>query len=301
MDTTMKPHLLVILGPTASGKSSCAVGLAQHFDGEVISADSRQVYRGLNIGTGKITPDETRGIPHHLLNVVGPTESFSVADFKRLADKTIRDVTERNRLPILAGGTGFYIQSIVDSVVPPEVPADEKRRRELEQKDTVELFALLTNLDPRRAATIEHDNPRRLIRAIEIAETLGHVPHMNLTFPTNYDKSIYAILQIGLRVPEETLKEQIRLRVTKRLENGWQDEVRELMAHGVSTEKLREFGLGYAILAEQLHTDATEAVTSAEWQYAKRQLRWFKRDPRIVWVSYDDQKQIAKLVSAFLS
>lgn len=301
-----RPKLLVILGPTASGKSTLAVRLAKQFSGEVISADSRQVYRGLDIGSSKITPDEIRGVPHHLLSVAEPNDYFSVADFKKLADTTIADILRRGKLPILAGGTGLYIRAVVDNVVPPEVPPDEQLRQELAEKSSEELYAELKRLDPARAETIERENPRRLIRAIEIARTLGSVPEADLAFPADYRKSPYDVLQIGLKVPMETLRERIKVRVRERLERGWVDEARELLDNGLAPERLVEFGLGYRVIAGNFNNPVTTEklvanITLAERRYAKRQLRWFKRDPRIQWFTPDKQDMIVQTVTSWRS
>jgi tRNA dimethylallyltransferase len=325
----MKPRLFVILGPTASGKSALAIKLAKKFNGEVVSADSRQVYRGLDIGTGKVPRDPTNdpeprthdylhaGVLHHLLDVAEPQSYFSVVDFKTLADKTIADIARRDKLPILVGGTGQYIQAIVDNVVPPEVPPDETLRRELAGKSADELFSELKRLDPVRAKTIEQDNPRRLIRAIEIAQALGSVPKTDISFPADYSRSPYNTLQIGLNVPIETLTERIRERVQERLKHGWADEVQELLAAGVAPERLAEFGLGYRIITHFLNgkiystilqncgidpaekEKMVDTITAAECRYAKRQVRWFKRDQRIRWFKPEEISNIPNTVQAF--
>ena len=164
----------MVLGPTASGKSDLAVRLAKTFNGEVVSADSRQVYRGMNIGTGKITKKEMRGIPHHLLSVASPKKTFDVVQWKEKADKAIADIIQRGKMPIICGGTGLYIKALVENVAYPDVPPDWKLRKTLERKTTHQLFATLQKLDPLRAQTIDPRNPRRLIRAIEIVKHTGN-------------------------------------------------------------------------------------------------------------------------------
>ncbi len=164
--------LIVILGPTASGKSDLVVKLAKKFGGEIISADSRQVYKGLNIGSGKITKKEMQGVPHYLLDVANPKRRFTVAQYQKLAFKKIKEIQRRGNIPFLVGGTGFYIQSIVDRIVIPEVKPNWKLRKNLAQKTTDELFLMLKKLDSDRAKNIDAKNPRRLIRAIEIALSL---------------------------------------------------------------------------------------------------------------------------------
>jgi tRNA dimethylallyltransferase len=171
-----KPKMVVIVGPTSSGKSDLAVALAKKFNGEVISADSRQVYKGLNIGTGKITKKEMRGVKHHLLDVADPRKQFTVSDFLDLTNKTIVQIVKSGKLPIVCGGTGFYIDALLGEKQIPEVPPNPKLRKQLENKTTKELFKMLQKLDPERAKNIDAQNPRRLVRAIEIAKKLGKVP-----------------------------------------------------------------------------------------------------------------------------
>ena len=166
-----KQKIIVILGPTASGKSGLAVKLAKKIDGEIISADSRQVYKGMDIGTGKIIKKEMFGIPHYLLDIKNPKKQFTVMEFKKLAEKKIAEILKKKKIPIICGGTGFYINSVVDDIDFPEIKPDKKLRKELEKKPTEELFKILKKLNPTRAKNIDSKNKRRLIRAIEIART----------------------------------------------------------------------------------------------------------------------------------
>ncbi|MDZ4385352.1 MAG: tRNA (adenosine(37)-N6)-dimethylallyltransferase MiaA [Candidatus Moranbacteria bacterium] len=168
--------IIVILGPTSAGKSAVAVRLAQKFDGEIVSVDSRQVYRGMDVGTGKITSGEQAGIKHWMLDIVSPRTDFSAAQFKKRADKTILDILRRDKLPILCGGTGFWIKSVVDNVTYPEVKPDWVLRNNLSNESAEELFGRLQKIDPQRAKNIDAKNKVRLIRAIEICKTLGQ-PH----------------------------------------------------------------------------------------------------------------------------
>ena len=167
------PKIIAIVGPTASGKSDLAVKIARKYNGEIISADSRQVYRGLNIGTGKITKHEMLGVPHHLLDVADPKKRFTVADFKTLADKAIADISSRGKLPIICGGTGLYIDILTSGFVLPDVPPNPTLRKKLGQKTAAQLFVILKKLDPKRAENIDQTNSVRLIRAIEIAKVFG--------------------------------------------------------------------------------------------------------------------------------
>ncbi len=296
-----KPKILVILGPTATGKSDLAVQLALRHNGEIISADSRQVYMGLDIGTGKITQSEMCGIPHHLLDVVSPKKVFSVAEWKLHVDEAIQDILSRGKLPIVCGGTGLYIQAIVDNFILPQVAPDMKLRKNLEQESAAELFSILTTLDPERAQTIEAKNPVRLIRAIEIAKILGTVPKL-----IKRDNS-YHILQIGLTLPETELKERIHARLLSRMKRGLVREAENLHTHGLSWKRMHALGLEYRYLADFLQkkdgNEESELITNIEkgnWDYAKRQMTWFKRDKNIHWFSPEDVGKIEKEVERFL-
>lgn len=293
-----KPPLIVILGPTASGKSDLAVEIALHFDGEVISADSRQVYRGLDIATGKITTEEMKDVPHHLLDVAEPSVRFSVADYKELADKAVFDILKRSKLPILTGGTGYYIQAVVDDFSSPEVPPDHELRKKLEGKDPSKLLEILRVLDPRRAQSIEQENPRRLIRAIEIATRLGKVPKVE-----KHER--FRALLIGLTLPEEELRERIHKRTISRLENGMIEEAQNLILNGVSIERLRELGLEYLHLADYIEglidrEELQRRIERDDWRYARRQMRWFKRDKRIAWHHPSEREEILEKMEWFL-
>lgn len=295
-----KAKILVILGPTATGKSDLAVKLARKYNGEVISADSRQVYTGLDIGTGKITKKEMRGIPHYMLDVVSPKKVFSVAEWKTQTEKIIVKILADGKLPIICGGTGFYIQSIVDNVVLPEVPPNTKLRKKLEGKPATELFKILQKLDSRRAETIEKENPVRLIRAIEIATALGSVPEMKK------EKSQYQILQIGLTLPDEDLKKKIHDRVIARMKKGMVKEAQKLHKGGLSWKRMYTLGLEYRYLSELLQEkfsreEFVQVLEKEIWQYAKRQITWFKRDKKIKWFSPTKTKEIEREVKNFLT
>lgn len=279
----MKKKLLVIVGPTASGKSDLAVKLAKKHDGEVVSADSRQVYKGLDIGTGKITLEEMQGIPHHLLDVVDPQEQFDVTQFKKLADEAIADIHARGKLPILAGGTGFYIEAVVDGIVPPEVPPNKELREQLEKKGVAELFEELKEKDPKRAKVMDPENKRRIIRAFEIIDTLGTVPPREKN--ERFDTTI-----IGIDVDPDTLKQKIYDRLISRIDAGMIEEAKKLHENGLSRERMDQLGLEYRYLAKHLQGELSkeemiEVLSHKIWQYAKRQLLWFKRDPRIDWIT----------------
>ncbi|MES2216208.1 MAG: tRNA (adenosine(37)-N6)-dimethylallyltransferase MiaA [Patescibacteria group bacterium] len=278
----MTPELIVIVGPTASGKSDLAVRLAKKHNGEIISADSRQVYKGLNIGSGKITKKEMKGVPHYLLDVANPKKQFTVANYVELAHKALEKILEKNKTPIVVGGTGFYIQAFVDGIVLPEVPPNNKLRAQLEKKSATQLFGMIRKLDPSRAKDLDPLNARRLIRAIEIAKTLGKVPKLT-SRPLPY-KTIF----IGTKISPTKLKEKIRVRLMKRLRNGMIDEARRLHTQGLSWKRMEELGLEYRYLAYFLQNKMTkkemvEKLATEIWHYSRRQMTWFKRDKRIVW------------------
>lgn len=295
----MKPSLLVICGPTATGKSDLAVELAKKFNGEIISADSRQVYRGLDIGSGKITQDEMCGIPHHLLDIADPKDIFSVDKFKTLAQKAIADIVSRGKLPIICGGTGFYIHYVIDDVSVVEVAQNESLREELSKKPPAELFSLLQTLDPYRAENIDAQNPVRLVRAIEIATALGKVPPVSTNSP-------YSVLQIGIDLPDEELKNKIKTRLEKRLSGGMIEEVQGLVAGGLSWQRLSAFGLEYRYIASFLKKEISvsemkEKLLSEIWHYAKRQRTWFRKDKRIQWFSPNEKEKIEDAIKSFLT
>ncbi len=275
--------LIVIVGLNASGKSALAVQLAKQFNGEIISADSRQVYRGLDIGSGKIMKKEAGGIPHHLLDVANPKRTFTVAQYQKLAHKAIARVWKRKKLPILCGGTGLYIRAVVDGLVLPAVKPNAVFRKKLAKKPAGELFRMLKQKDPARAATIEMHNPRRLIRALEIVEALGKVPELK-TKPLQVN-----ILILGIKKEEAEMKRRIAQRLKKRLASGMEKEVKDLHQHGLSWKRLENLGLEYRYVAFRLQNKIKEEellplLSKAIFQYAKRQMTWFKRDQRIQWI-----------------
>lgn len=274
----------MILGPTATGKSDLAVYLAKKFNGEVISADSRQVYKNLNLGTGKITKKEMEGIPHHLLDIASPKSkvgAFSVSKWKEKADKAIEKIISKNKLPIICGGTGLYIQSIVDNLVLPEVPPNFELRKKMEKKSTSKLFGMLEKLDSERASNIDKNNRVRLVRAIEIAKNLGKVPAL-------VSKGTFDILQIGLDIPDEVLKERINNRLISRIKSGMIREAKKLHQEGLTWKRMYDLGLEYRYLSMYLQNkisrdEMTSKLETEIWHYAKRQRTWFKRDKSIKW------------------
>ncbi|MBU6447932.1 tRNA (adenosine(37)-N6)-dimethylallyltransferase MiaA [Patescibacteria group bacterium] len=289
--------LVVILGPTASGKSDLAVVLARKFHGEVVSADSRQVYRGMNLGTGKITKKEMRGVKHHMLDVAGPKQgAFNVSKFKPAAEKAINKIAAGGKLPILAGGTGFWIDAVALNHNFPDVPPNKKLRQQLDKKSAAQLFTMLQKLLPKRAAQIDRHNKRRLIRAIEIAKAGKN------TEPQNAQPK-YQALFIGLDMPDAVLREKIQKRLDARLKAGMLAEVKRLHKNGVSWKKLESFGLEYKFCALHLQNKITyqqmrELLFYAIWHYAKRQRTWFKRNKQIAW--FDPRKKTTAVKAAAL-
>lgn len=291
--------LIAVIGPTSSGKSDLAVKIARKFNGEVISADSRQVYKGMDIGTGKITKREMKGVPHYLLDVASPKKRFTVVEYRKLALKAIDKIFKKGKIPVLCGGTGFYIQAVIDGISIPEVKPDWKLRKKLEMKTTEELFRHLKKLDPKRARNIDKKNKRRLIRALEIViktkRPVGAIKKHLLPCP---------ILIIGIRKNPEELKRLIRKRLSKRLLQGMILEVKRLQKSGVSWKKLEEFGLEYRFIAQYLqdkinYQGMVEKIQKESEQFAKRQMTWFKSDKRIRWI--DNYSQAEKLVKTFLN
>ena len=293
----MSKKLIVILGPTASGKSELAIKIAKKFNGEIVSADSRQVYKGMDIGTGKVTKKEMQGIPHYLLDVASPKRRFTVVQYRKLALKTINKIFKKGKVPILCGGTGFYIQAVVDGIVIPEVPPDWKLRKKLEKKTVEELYQILKKLDPQRAKTIEPKNKRRLIRALEIVKKIGRVPILK-------KKPLpYPVLMISLKKEKKELSSLIRKRFFKWLKRGLIKEVKNLKKSGLSWERIEEFGLHYQAIAQYLKGKIVYDMMIKNSlrelsRFAKRQMAWFKRDKRIIWLK--NYKEVEKLVKEFL-
>lgn len=288
--------LIVILGQTASGKTSLSLSLAKKFGGEIISADSRQVYKGLDIGSGKVTKKEMGKIKHHLLDVASPKKVFTVAQFQKQATKAILQIQKKNQIPFLVGGTGFYIQSIVDGIVIPEVPPNQKLRAKLYKKSPAQLFLMLKKLDPARAKTIDAKNPARLVRAIEIAQ------HTKKPIAPLKKNPQFETLQLGIKKPKEVLKKLIATRLQKRLK-GIILEVKKLHRNGLSFKRLEEFGLEYRYGAQHVQgllskEEMAEKLQKEIEHFAKRQMTWFSRDQRIFWIK--NQKEAEKLINKFL-
>lgn len=293
MSNENKPKLIVILGQTATGKSDFAVDIAKIVNGEIISADSRQVYKGMNLGTGKITKKEMKKIPHHLLDIVSPKKIFTVNDYKKLADKKIEEIIKRKNIPIICGGTGFYIDAVVNDIYFPDVLPNKKLRDSLSNKTCEQLIKILLKLDPIRAENIDKNNPVRIIRAIEIAKDIGFVP-VNCLQPEEEDKK-YNTIKIGFSIPDEVLKERINTRLLSRIKKGMLKEIENLHDSslpngGISWKRMYNLGLEYRygslfIQGKISKDEMLEQLNKEIWHYAKRQKIWFKRDKSIIWIN----------------
>jgi len=283
-----KQKITVILGQTATGKSNLAVKIAKKINGEVISADSRQVYKGLDIGTGKITKKEMKDIPHHLLDVANPKKKFTVVEYQKLTNSAIAEIVNKNKIPIICGGTGFYIDAITKGTIFPEVPPNPKLRKTLYSKLAIALFEYLKKLDPRRAKDIknknEQNNKIRLVRAIEIAKALGKVSNYKV------QPCQYKFIKIGLYLPPDKLKKKIEKRVKKMFQDGLLKEIKSLKKSGVSEKRLKEFGFEY-------DSPTYEKVVKETIKYTKRQKTWFKRDKEIRWFDASKKSFFADIFS----
>jgi len=322
-----KQKIIVILGQTSTGKSDFAVEIAKRMNTEIISADSRQLYKRMDIGTGKITKKEMRGIPHHLLDIYSPSKTFTVNNFQKLANKKIAEILKKNKVPIICGGTGFYIDAVVNDTIFPNVPPNKKLREKLSKKPKEELLKILTKLDKERAKNIDVNNPVRIIRAIEIAKVLGRVPKLENSNTKNektnsamaefVSNSKFDVLKIGLILPPEILKERIRVRLLTRIKKGMIKEVENLHNSGVSWKRLSSFGLEYRHISQYLQKIKNLPTSKRKelknkminnlytdiWHFAKRQNTWFKRDPNIIWIdprSNDDKTKILKTIEKFI-
>ncbi len=274
------------MGQTATGKSALAIEIARKINGEIISADSRQVYKGLDIGTGKISKKEMWGIPHHLLDVILPKKVFSVGDFQKMTKLAIANIVTRGKVPIICGGTGFYIDAITKGIVFPEVPPNVKLRNKLMTKSAIALFVTLKKLDPERAKNIDPKNKVRLIRAIEIAKYLGKVPSITEVMPS------YKFIKIGLYLLPKKLKKKIEKRVKKMFQQGLLEEIKKLKRSGISNKRLQELGFEY-------FNPTPEKVIEETIKYAKRQMTWFKRDKEIKWFDASEKNLFKKVLVKF--
>ncbi len=315
-----KPKVIVVLGQTSTGKSDIAVEIAQKYDGEIISADSRQVYRGMDLGSGKITKAEMQGIPHYLLDVADPIDIFDVTQFQKIGTEVLQNILKRGKIPIICGGTGFYIDALVYQTQFSSVKPNRKLRTELDKLSLTELQkiyrekissfrfklrSLFFNLNifhykkNQNFKKIDMKNRMRIIRAIEIINELGYIPKNKKSNP-------YNILYIGMTLEKEPLNKRIYTRIIKRLDNGMLDEVYTLLKNGVTHERLQSLGLEYKfmskhILGEISYDMMINQLYQATVHFSKRQKTWFKRNKDIHWFNYfDTRKNLFELIDFFL-
>ena len=292
------PKVVAVVGTNASGKSALGIALAKKYDAEIISADSRQVFRGLDLGSGKVTPEETQGVPHHLIDVREPNEFFSMADFQRMAYREIDEIRGRGRLPMIVGGTGLYVDSVLDGYLLSDKEPDLAYRAELEKLTTPQLYDMLLELKP--DVQVEKNNRNRVMRIIErIHDGDEATPGKQARFES---------LRLGVSWPREVLNRRIDERLERRLEQGMIEEVQRLMDEGATTEFLLGLGLEYRFITQYLIGEIPDRqamldkLAIAIKQFAKRQMTWFRRNPEIVWLdmSGDAFDQACTAVDAFL-
>ncbi|MDT9685750.1 tRNA (adenosine(37)-N6)-dimethylallyltransferase MiaA [Streptomyces sp. TRM76323] len=286
--TLPAPRVIAVVGPTAAGKSDLGVHLARELGGEVVNADSMQLYRGMDIGTAKLTPEERGGIPHHLLDVWDVTETASVAEYQRLARAEIDRLLAEGRTPVLVGGSGLYVRGAIDALEFPGTDPDVRARleAELEERGPGALHARLAAADPDAARAILPSNGRRVVRALEVIEITGRPFTANLP---GHD-SVYDTIQIGVDVERPELDARIAARVDRMWEAGLVDEVRALEERGLREGRTASRALGYqqvlaALAGECTEREARDETVRATKRFARRQDSWFRRDPRVRWLS----------------
>ncbi len=314
------PQIIILLGQTASGKTSTAIKLAQEVGGEVISADSRQVYKHLNIGTDKVSTEGMQGIPHHLIDIADPvargplaTSRYTVSNFVHDAQEAITDIAGRGKVPIIAGGTMLYIDALMSKVNVPEVAPNPELRKELEQRGSTSLFEELKDKDPRRAKQMvmegQDTNPRRLIRALEVVAELGQVPIID---DLSAVESPYDALWLGLSNDPKVQKEKINKRNAKMLEGGLLAEVQQLQEMGITQDQFNTFGFEYKYPAIYLSgipiiesnpptlDDVLMKMNSGTWRYAKKQRAWWQGRNEIKWFKASEYEKLRSLATRFL-
>ena len=289
--------VVAVVGPTAAGKSDLAVSLALALDGECINADAMQLYRGMDVGTAKLTEAERRGVPHHLLDVLDVHETASVAEWQALAETALEQVLGRGRLPILVGGSGLYVRAVVDRL---DFPGTDPALRQRLESDLAELGSgvlheRLAEVDPAAAARILPTNGRRVVRALEVVQMTGRPFAGDLADYTDRR----AAVQVGLEVPREVLDERIEARVQRMWEGGLVDEVRRLEQRGLRAGLTASRALGYRQVLAHLAGECSEegaraATVRATRRFARRQLSWFRRDPRVRWLPYDAEDLVGE-------
>lgn len=310
----MQKKLLVVCGPTATGKTKLAIDLARKFNGELISADSHQVYKGMDIGTGKDVPQnseikylqkikygfyEIENVKVWGYDLVKPTEDFSVAGYFEIAKEVISNIWGREKLPIIVGGTGLYIKSTIDGIETSTVPRNPRLREELNGKEVDDLFNMLFKLDKKKAKSLnmsDKNNPRRLVRAIEISKYLKSNPNFEMPDKQKYD----SFLMVGLDTDKEILNNKIRERVNMRIKNGFEKEVKSLLQKGIDWKYQSMQGMGYRQYEKYYKGLVSKSEFINEWfleecRYSRRQTTWFKKDKRVVWFDVSEQNFASKV------
>lgn len=302
---TRKPPLLVIVGPTAVGKTAFCVELAQRLPAEIVTADSMQVYRGMDIGTAKPTDEERRGVPHHGIDLVDPDEECNVADYRGHALAAIGAIHERGKLPILSGGTGLYVRAVVDEFLFPERGADWEFRRRLEKEaerlGRPALHARLQAVDPETAARLHPNDLRRVVRALEVYERTGRPLSEHLR-EARGKASPFDLLMFGLTRPREELYARINDRVHEQIRAGLVEEVAALLERGLDENDVSMKGLGYKEIIGYLkgRYSLDEAITMLQRDtrhYARRQLTWFRADKRIQWIDLSEYNDLTSAMA----
>lgn len=296
------PKLIAIVGPTASGKTALSIALAKKYRGEIVSADSRQIYRDMNIGTAKPTIIQQNSIPHYLFDIKSPDEEYTVADYQRDAIAAIKNILHRGKLPFLVGGTGLYIDAVLENLDIPKTKADPELREKIE-KDIAEnglaaVFKKLVDRDPEAAYVVDPKNPRRVVRALEVAILTGEP----FTAQRKKNEPLFDSLKIGMNPSPEVLRQRIDLRIDLMLQDGLVSEVETLAKkYGATCAAFDAIGYREIIgfLDGKLSLEqATDVIKHNTWHYAKRQMTWFKKDKNIKWIA--DEKEADRLVADFL-
>lgn len=307
----MKENLFILIGPTAIGKTALSIDLAKKLNGEIISSDSMQIYKYMDVGTAKVTKDEMEGIPHHLIDMVYPDEEYTVSNYQKDASKLIEDINSRNKLPMVVGGTGLYINSLVYNLNFAKVAPDEDYRLELEElankHGDAYIHDRLGEIDAKSSLNISVNDRRRIIRALEIYKVTGKtMSEHNENFRREVDK--YNLSMICLNMDRSKLYDRINRRVDIMIEQGLVDEVKGILDKGYHKDLVSLKGIGYKEIIMYLEGDITledaiEKIKQGSRNYAKRQLTWFRRDKRIKWIDkddFDDLDELSKYVNDFV-
>ena len=302
-----KPKVIVICGPTASGKTGLSIELAKKINGEIISADSMQIYKEMDIGTAKVTKEEMQGIKHYLIDIVFPDERYSVADFKKDAENSIEEILKKNKVPILVGGTGLYIDSVIKGIEYNEINTDLKYREKLEkiaEKEGLDkLYKMAMQIDKNATEKISSNDKKRILRVLEIYKSTGKTK-TELEIESRKKESEYSFYVFGTELDRKKLYEKINLRVDKMIEDGLVEEVKRII------EKYKSFptsmqGLGYKEIRGYLEgnftkEEAIEKIKMETRRYAKRQITWFKRNKNIIWLNMEEENSVKNHVKTIL-